>query len=61
MAAQTFSTSLNMDDASKSGHDVTINTNATLTRNSDSRWGQQAAVVGTIGIGTPILRSFHLR
>ena len=54
MAAQTFSTSLNMDGASKSGlvngDDVTINTNATLTRNSDSRWGQQAAVVGSISI-----------
>ena len=43
-----------MDDASKSGlvngDDVTVNTNATLTRNSDSRWGQQAAVVGSISI-----------
>ena len=41
-----------MDAASKlglvNGDDVTINTNATLTRNSDSRWGQQAAVVGSI-------------
>jgi hypothetical protein len=54
MAAQTFSTSLNIDDSTKSGlnngDDITINTDATLTRNSDSRWGQQAAVVGSITI-----------
>lgn len=43
-----------MDDAAISGllngEDITINTNATLTINSDSRWGQQAAVIGAIAI-----------
>jgi hypothetical protein len=54
MANITVSVNRNMDDAAinalLNGEDVTINTNATLTINSDSRWGQQAAVIGAITI-----------
>ncbi len=56
MANQTVSVNRNMDDAAISGlangEDVTIDSGATLTINSDSRWGQQAAVVGNITIST---------
>lgn len=54
MANQTVSVDRNGDDAAISGllngEDYTINSGATLTINSDSRWGQQAAVVGNINI-----------
>lgn len=54
MANQTVSVNRNMDDAAinglLNGEDITINTNAVLTINSDSRWGQQAAVIGAITI-----------
>lgn len=54
MANQTFSTDLNLDDASKAGlangEDITVNTEATLTINSDNRWSQQAAVIGNMTI-----------
>lgn len=54
MANQTVSVNRNMDDAAISGllngEDIAINTNAVLTINSDSRWGQQAAVIGNITI-----------
>ena len=54
MANQTVSTNINFDDASISGlangDSITINTNSTLTINSDVRWGQQAAVIGAITI-----------
>ncbi len=56
MANQTVSVNRNMDDAAISGlangEDVTIDSGATLTINSDSRWGQQAAIVGNITIST---------
>jgi len=56
MANQTVSVNINMDDAAISGlangEDVTINSGAILTINSDSRWGQQAAVIGNITIST---------
>ena len=52
MAAQTLSTSRNFDDAAISswanGDTLTLDTNATLTFNSDNRWGQQSAVLGNI-------------
>jgi hypothetical protein len=54
MANQTVSANANFDDAGISGlangEDITINTGATLTINSDVRWGQQAAVIGAITI-----------
>lgn len=54
MANQTVSVNRNMDDAAinglLNGEDIAINTNAVLTINSDSRWGQQAAVIGNITI-----------
>jgi hypothetical protein len=54
MANQTISVNRNGDDAAISGlldgDDYTINSGATLTLNSDSRWGQQAAVIGNITI-----------
>lgn len=54
MANQALFVNRNIDDAAISGllngEDITINTNAVLTINSDSRWGQQAAVVGNITI-----------
>lgn len=54
MANQTVSVNRNMDDAAinglLNGEDIAINTNAVLTINSDSRWGQQAAVIGAITI-----------
>jgi len=54
MANITVSVNRNMDDAAinglLNGEDVIINTNAVLTFNSDSRWGQQAAVPGNITI-----------
>lgn len=56
MANQTVSVNRNMDDAAISGlangDDVTIDSGAQLTINSDSRWGQQAAIVGNITIST---------
>jgi hypothetical protein len=56
MAAQTVSTSKNMDDASiaglLNGDAVTVDSGATLTINSDSRWGQQAANPGSIALSS---------
>lgn len=56
MANQTVSVNRNFDDAAISGllngEDLTVNTGATLTINSDVRWGQQAAVIGAITIDT---------
>ena len=56
MANQTVSVDRNLDDAAISGllngETITINTNATLTCDSDNRWSQQAAVVGSITIDT---------
>ncbi len=50
MANITVSTSSNLDDAANlalnNGETITITSGATLTINSDSRWGQQAAVLG---------------
>jgi hypothetical protein len=52
MANQIVSTNLNLDAASISGlangEDITVDTNAILTINSDNRWSQQAAVIGNI-------------
>lgn len=54
MANQTVSVNRNFDDAAISGlangEDITINTGARLTINSDVRWAQQAAVIGNITI-----------
>lgn len=54
MSNQTVSSDLNFDSASISGlangEDITINTGATLTIDSDVRWGQNAAVIGAITI-----------
>jgi hypothetical protein len=54
MANQTVSVNRNMDDAAIAGlvdgDDITIDSGAKLTINSDSRWGQQAAVIGNITI-----------
>jgi hypothetical protein len=54
MANQTVSVNRNFDDAAISGllngEDITINTGARLTINSDVRWSQQAAVIGAISI-----------
>lgn len=52
MANQTVSASANGDAASLSGlangENYTIQSGATLTIDSDSRWGQQAAVIGNV-------------
>lgn len=52
MANQTWSATGNFDDAGKAGlangDDITVDTNATLTINSDNRWSQNAAVIGNI-------------
>jgi hypothetical protein len=54
MANQTVSVDRNLDDAAinglANGEDITINTGARLTINSDNRWSQQAAVIGAITI-----------
>jgi hypothetical protein len=54
MANQTVSVNRNLDDAAISGlangEDITIDTGAKLTINSDVRWAQQAAVIGNITI-----------
>ena len=54
MANQTVSVNRNLDDSAISGllngDSITINTNATLTCDSDNRWSQQAAVVGSVTI-----------
>ena len=54
MAAITVSTSSNYDSAANlgllNGENITINTDAILTINSDVRWGQNAAVAGDITI-----------
>lgn len=56
MANQTVSVNRNLDDAAisglTSGEQITVNTGATLTINSDNRWSQQAAVVGNIVLDT---------
>ena len=56
MANQTVSVNRNFDDAAISGlangEDITIDSGARLTINSDVRWGQQAAVIGNITIST---------
>lgn len=56
MANQTVSVDRNFDDAAinglLNGDDITIDTNARLTINSDVRWGQQAAVIGNITISS---------
>ena len=52
MANQTWSANGNFDDAGKAGlangEDITVDTNATLTINSDNRWSQNAAVIGAM-------------
>jgi hypothetical protein len=54
MSNQTWSASGNLDDAARlalaNGEDITVNTGAVLTINSDNRWSQQAAVIGNISI-----------
>lgn len=54
MANITVSTTSNFDSAANlgllNGENITINTDAILTINSDVRWGQNAAVVGDITI-----------
>jgi hypothetical protein len=54
MANITVSTSSNFDDSGNlallNGDNITINSGAVLTINSDVRWGQNAAVVGDIDI-----------
>ncbi len=54
MANQTVSSSINFDTASMAGlangDDITVDTNATLTINSDVRWSQNAAVIGNMTI-----------
>lgn len=56
MSNQTVSANLNFDSASISGltngDDITIDTGAILTINSDVRWGQNAAVIGGIAINS---------
>ena len=60
MTDQTLTTSLNFDDPSISGllngENITINSGAVLTVNSDVRWGQQAAVPFDITINNGELR-----
>lgn len=58
MANQTLTdVTRNMDDPAINGlldgEDITLN-NSTLTINSDSRWGQQAAVIGNITISNTL-------
>ncbi len=54
MANQVVSTSLNYDSASilglANGETITVQSDAVLTMDSDSRWGQNAAVFGNITI-----------
>lgn len=54
MSNQTVSSNLNLDAASISGlldgEDITVNSNAVLTINSDNYWSQQAAVIGAISL-----------
>lgn len=54
MANQTVTTVVNYDSASISGlldgEDITVQSGATLTFDSDTRWGQQAAVIGRVTI-----------
>jgi len=54
MANITVLTSSNFDDAANlallNGENITINSGAVLTINSDVRWGQNAAVIGDIDI-----------
>jgi hypothetical protein len=54
MANITVSTSSNFDDAGNlallNGDNITINSGAVLTINSDVRWGQNAAVVGDVDV-----------
>lgn len=54
MSDITVSVNRNMDDAAlaalANGDNVTINTGAQLLIDSDSRWGQQAAVIGNVTI-----------
>lgn len=54
MTAQTVSVARNLDDAALSallhGEAITINGGARLTINSDNRWAQQAAVIGSVTI-----------
>ena len=54
MANQTISVDRNGDEAAINGlanaESYLINSGAKLTLNSDSRWGQQAAVIGAITI-----------
>lgn len=56
MANQTVSVNRNFDDAAISGllngEDITIDSGARLTINSDSRYAQQAAVIGNITISS---------
>jgi len=56
MANQTVSVNRNLDDAAISGlangEDITVDTGAILTIDSDNRWSQQAAVVGAITISS---------
>lgn len=56
MANQTVSSDLNFDAASiaglANGEDITVDSGATLTINSDVRWGQQAAVIGNITLSS---------
>jgi hypothetical protein len=54
MAAQTVSVNRNLDESAiaglANGEDITVNTGARLTINSDNRWSQQAAIIGSIAI-----------
>ena len=54
MANITVSTSSNFDDAANlalgNGENITIQSDAVLTVNSDNRWGQNAAVPNVITI-----------
>lgn len=56
MANQTVSVNRNFDDAAiaslANGEDITVDSGAVLTINSDVRWAQQAAVIGNITIST---------
>jgi hypothetical protein len=56
LANQVVSVNRNFDDAAISGlldgEDITIDSGATLTINSDVRWGQQAAVIGNITLSS---------
>lgn len=55
MANQTVSSSTNFDTGPTgltNGDDISIDTNATLTIDSDVRWAQNAAVIGNISISS---------